>query len=252
MGDNSVLIKYMNSAVQLSQSTKAEELKLIHQFASMNTHMDDLEFFSVRPYNSQISHLLKTIEGNFKGKFHFLQLLCLQYVLQNLDERCQFLNFGIGNGKSLICSTLAIIIKSVCDKSVIILNKNEYLTYRDYSKFKDCIEQCDLNCSYNKFSANSIVYLDEKNLKLLKKNPKLKQDPTESIVIIDEYDQFIFDSKTAKGMLSSLKEINPFFRVVGISGTSQSSSELKILQKCFCTRETKFPLMKDPFQIKIS
>lgn len=88
------------------------------------------------------------------------------------------MNFGIGNGKSLICSTLAIILKRVSNRSIIILNKSDYLTYRDYLKFKACIEECDLHCSYNKYASNSIVYMDEKNLKLLKKTYKGKEDPT--------------------------------------------------------------------------
>ena len=114
-------------------------------------------------------------------------------MLQHLEDRAVFLNFGIGNGKSLLCSTLAIILKKIQNKNVIILNKSDYLTYRDYQKFKNCIDSCDLRCSRNSIEKNSIAYLDEKHFKLLC-NGKLKGGSVEdSILILDEYDHFLFE-----------------------------------------------------------
>ena len=114
-------------------------------------------------------------------------------MLQHLEDRAIFLNFGIGNGKSLLCSTLAIILKKIQPKNVIILNKSDYLTYRDYQKFKDCIESCDLRCARNQIGKDSIAYLDEKHFKLLC-NGKLKGANIEnSILILDEYDHFLFE-----------------------------------------------------------
>ena len=137
-----------------------------------------------------------------------------------MDQRCQFLNFGIGNEKSLLCTTIAIILKTVNPNTVIILNKNEYLNYRDYSKFKDCIEECNLLPSYLKFEPNSIVYADERSFKVLKKESQKDTNPHKSILIIDEYDQYFFDSKSSKSMLNSLMDVNLFSMIIGISGTT--------------------------------
>jgi preprotein translocase subunit SecA len=55
-----------------------------------------------------------------------------------------FLNFGIGNGKTLLCTSLAIILGLRAEKPVIILGKQEYLPYRDHKKFKEMIKECGL------------------------------------------------------------------------------------------------------------
>ena len=83
---------------------------------------------------------------------------------------------------------MAIILKAITKESVIILNKNPYLTYRDYTKFKETIKLCGFKCSLNKFIPDSILYLDEKCFKLLKdvKNPQI--DASKFILIIDEHD----------------------------------------------------------------
>jgi preprotein translocase subunit SecA len=114
--------------------------------------------------------------------------MCISYVLQHLDERCQFLNFGIGNGKSLLCTSIAIILRKIQPNNVIILNSSEYLTYRDYHKFKDCIDNCGLRCSLNAPEARSITYMDEKNFKLLLKGKKQNFEASKAIIIMDEYD----------------------------------------------------------------
>ena len=190
------------------------------EFQLLNRANVDAQHFKLLPYTSKVKGLLEKIEDSFQGKFHFLQQMCIQYVLQHLEERCQFLNFGIGNGKSLLCTTLAIILKKISTNNVIILNTSEYLTYRDYHKFKDCIDSCELRCSLNLPEARSITYMDEKNFKLLWKRKKEPFDPSKTILILDEYDQLLFEQSTSKLMLASLNNVNSYSRLIGITGTT--------------------------------
>ena len=109
-------------------------------------------------------------------------------MFSNLAQKVQLLNFGIGNEKSLLCTSLSILLALLLKKSIIILNNWEYLTFRDYNKFKEIIKECKLHCSCNQLSAKGITFLDEKHFKSILKKSEKKQDLLSSILIIDEYD----------------------------------------------------------------
>ena len=63
--------------MKLSEVTKADEKKNFEEFIMMNRHIDDVENFKLFLYKSKILSLLGKIELSFRGKFHFLQQLCL-------------------------------------------------------------------------------------------------------------------------------------------------------------------------------
>ena len=56
-----------------------------------------------------------------------------------------FIEFGIGNGKTLLSIALAIIIARDYRKSVFIVGKNEHLVQRDIKKYEDIIRKMGLN-----------------------------------------------------------------------------------------------------------
>jgi len=65
-----------------------------------------------------------------------------------------------------------VVIKKVSGFSVVILNKSEYLAYRDFKNFRNCIEECGIPCFYNNVVPNSISFLDAKNFKILSSSRK--------------------------------------------------------------------------------
>jgi len=53
-------------------------------------------------------------------------------------------------------------------------------------------------------------------------------------------------------MQQSLEALQSFSKVIALSGSTPSAIEGMILREYFHTEEVKFPLMRDPFTIKIS
>jgi hypothetical protein len=100
------------------------------------------------------------IQKELLRKFHYVQKMCLAFVMGNLKSRFLLLNFGIGTGKSLICASLALILKMNGFSQVVILNKSKYLSYRDYWKYKEMIMKFKFTCLYNKYYQNGIYFWD--------------------------------------------------------------------------------------------
>jgi preprotein translocase subunit SecA len=62
------------------------------------------------------------------------------------------MNIGIGNGKTLLCTSIAIIIALKFNKPVFVVSKNEHLILRDYKKYEDLIVSLSLNTNVSAYS----------------------------------------------------------------------------------------------------
>ena len=79
------------------------------------------------------------------------QLLCLNFLIGNLHSN-NLICFGIGNGKTLLCTALAIVIAKQLQKSVFIVSKNEHLVSRDQKHFEKVVTKMGLATSFNQYS----------------------------------------------------------------------------------------------------
>jgi hypothetical protein len=56
--------------------------------------------------------------------------MCINYLIYN-DSRYNFINFGIGNGKTLLCVIIAILWSIHKKENVFIISKFDHLAIRD-------------------------------------------------------------------------------------------------------------------------
>jgi hypothetical protein len=96
------------------------------------------------------------------------------------------LNFGIGTGKSLICASLAMLLKMNEYSQVVILNKSKYLNHRDYMKYKEIIKRLGSTCLCNKYYPNAIYFWDLKFLETFLTTERDDQFIDKTVFIVDE------------------------------------------------------------------
>jgi len=119
--------------------------------------------------------------------------LCLNYILENIETN-HFIQFGIGNGKTLLSTTLAILLATKMNLSVFIISKNEHLVQRDIKKYEKLILVMQLNANLNQISKQLGIYFYTFNqVKSQMKQAKFMQQWQKSFVIVDEYDWILLD-----------------------------------------------------------
>jgi hypothetical protein len=133
------------------------------------------------------------IQKELGRRFHYVQKMCLSFVMDNLKSRFLLLNFGIGTGKSLLCASLAMLLKMNEYSQVVILNKSKYLNHRDYMKYKEIIKRLGSTCLCNKYYPNAIYFWDLKFLETFLTTERDDQFIDKTVFIVDEYDSLLFD-----------------------------------------------------------
>lgn len=91
---------------------------------------------------------IQEVETYLGFKLYASQILCLNFILANHTYN-SFISFGIGNGKTLLAATLAILLAKKTNKSVFIVSKNEHLVQRDMKHFEKVISWVKLNANLN-------------------------------------------------------------------------------------------------------
>lgn len=104
--------------------TSNKQIKLVKEFCKQSEN----EKLKVIETLEQVQELLGF-------KLYASQLLCINYIFENLNAN-HFIQFGIGNGKTLLSITLAVLIAIETKKSVFIVSKNEHLVQRDIKKYE--------------------------------------------------------------------------------------------------------------------
>lgn len=153
---------------------------------------------------TQLDATMSFIQEHLRFKFHLIQGLCLNY-LTTFQKRYEFLQFGIGNGKTLLCVVMALYYAKKSNSPVLIIGRNEYLVLRDCKKFSPLISSLGLESNVNQFSSQAgVFYMTMNKVTGMKKDKSFKQYWKQAIVIIDEYDWIIFDGTPDK-MLHKLR-----------------------------------------------
>ena len=104
--------------------------------------------------NFEVHEIVLKIQNCLKIKLHPLQLLCLNYFQQSKANI--FATFGIGNGKTLLCTITAIMKATLFQRSVFIISKHEHLVQRDYKYFENLVQVLNLFSNFCQYSHNKI------------------------------------------------------------------------------------------------
>ncbi|KEJ82377.1 hypothetical protein OXYTRIMIC_535 [Oxytricha trifallax] len=188
------------------------------------------------------SESLGKLEGLLGFQFLSLQKLCINYSLHDAKPY-QFYNFGIGNGKTLLCATLAILLTNDNQKSTIIIGKNDYLVLRDEKRFSDVIIKSGLNINYNQFEDKlGVYYMTQKHFDSLTQDDNFLRQLESSIVILDEYDWLLFDGQPAY-MFETINHLKRASKLIGLTGSILTQKEQTCLDSSFGVQEVKFPTL---------
>jgi hypothetical protein len=87
-----------------------EQRNLLSKFKEMNPDNELVQDFFMGPLDTLVDKWISLIEDKMSRDFHYLQKMCLFFIMKHPNKRFQLINFGIGTGKSLICSSLSIIL----------------------------------------------------------------------------------------------------------------------------------------------
>lgn len=90
-------------------------------------------------------------------KLYSSQILCINYIIDNVKLN-HLINFGIGNGKTLLCISLAILLAKTNNHSVFVVSKNEHLVQRDFVKYEKIIKGLGLSANLNGFANDKGIY----------------------------------------------------------------------------------------------
>ena len=113
-----------------------------------------------------------------------------------------FINFGIGNGKTLIATILGILLANKYKEPVVILSKYDHLVLRDQKKYSKLISSFGLATNINNITQKEGVYFySEKNIVKLADSCKISCPWSSLIMIVDEYDWILLE-----GSVSSMEK----------------------------------------------
>ncbi|KEJ82417.1 hypothetical protein OXYTRIMIC_509 [Oxytricha trifallax] len=215
---------------------------------------DDWQFLKAQQINKRSRHILlcyqeshvsqnegiQAIEKLLGFSFLTLQRLCLKFVLRS-QQRCVFLNFGIGNGQTLFCASLAVLLALQLNKSCIIIGKSDYLLLRDEKRFQNMIIGSELNVNYNQFEPKlGVYYMTQKYFEGQCTQKEFKEQLKECCIVVDEYDWIIFDGPPHQ-MEESILCLKEAAFLVGLTGSILSQKEETCLDVAFKEKEIKFP-----------
>lgn len=224
-GDTEEMEEQLKSAAHIDKGNPNDLLLLVQRFKHLNAENSNVQAFDMSPYNETTGHLLQDIQSAFNRELHNLQLLCINYVLQSLEKGAAIVRFGIGCGKTLLATTLAILISSLLKKPTIILGKFEYLPYRDHRKFKALIKKCGISTTHNELSKSGISFIDEAKFNELWKSAPTRKQMLGYCLINDEYDWYMFDDIKVSTMQDKLLKLQQFQMFIGFSGSALSLDE---------------------------
>src|SRR3569833_228115 len=97
------------------------------------------------------SSVMKLISEKLRISFLALQRLCFNFVCSSKEQK-QFIHFGIGNGKTMLCVSLGIHFVLKEKKPVFIIGKSNYLVLRDEKNFEKLISSFKINVNVNQNS----------------------------------------------------------------------------------------------------
>jgi hypothetical protein len=139
----------------------------------------------------------------------------------------------MGNGKTLLCVAIAIIIAKLRNIPVFIIGKNAHLVLRDSKKFEQLILSMGLKTNTNQYSREpGVYYYAQKEHEAASKDPEFLKVWRQSVAVLDENDWLMFEG-TVEQMEKTMKLFGQPSNVIGLTGSTMSNKELGCLMKVF-------------------
>jgi len=221
---------------------------MLKLFQSKNKKVTSVQDFSITAFEQPIQEVYEQIQAVFKRKFLQVQELCIRYVMANLDKR-MYINFGMGNGKTLLCTALAILLATRTNSPVYIFTKGAYLAYRDHLKFSKLIKECGIPiAALNEPISSGISFINEKSLQYI--NQSRPDSLSKSYLIDDEYDKDLFGDGS-KGLNLKLKALSLPIAVIAFTGSRLSDPERRLLKQELEIVEVAFPQLSELETVRV-
>lgn len=127
-GDFSQLERILHLPKVMEAFSDETITELFTLFEKHNSHIPSVAKFNQAPQDKRlwVSSELEKLQQVLGFNHYCSQVMCINYILSSLQEN-HLMHFGIGNGKTLICLTLAILIARTKMCPVFIIGKNEHL-----------------------------------------------------------------------------------------------------------------------------
>ena len=139
----------------------------------------------------------------------------------------------MGNGKTLLCAAVAIIIAKLRNISVFIIGKDTHNVLRDSKKFEWLILSMGLKTNTNQyFREPGVYYYSQKELDDASKDSEFLKVWRQSVAVLDENDWLMFEG-TVEQMEKTMKLFGQPSNVIGLTGSTMSNKELGSLMKVF-------------------
>jgi preprotein translocase subunit SecA len=124
--------------------------ELLVQFKALNKHIECAASLNKKPAEERLSvdASMESLQQVLGFKLYSSQVLCINYLMSNPLVN-HLVHFGIGNGKTLLCISLAVLLANKLAQSVFIVSKNEHLVQRDFKKYQRLIKSMNLNANLN-------------------------------------------------------------------------------------------------------
>ncbi|KEJ82837.1 hypothetical protein OXYTRIMIC_444 [Oxytricha trifallax] len=229
--DFTKLNQLMHTPNKTSDFNEQELKQILNKFRKLNSDSEQVLDFS---------QIILVANGIFIS----VTLKALLEFSNVVELKVYFHQFWVGNGKTLLCSTYAILLAQQYKEPVFVIGKNEHLVLRDEKNFEKLIissPQQSLNVNVNQYSSlPGVYYLTQKVLENVSANQDFKDIWKNSFVIIDEYDWILLEGCVNQiGDLLDL--ISTAKGIVGFTGSVISQKELSCLKVAFDAQETVFP-----------
>ena len=139
----------------------------------------------------------------------------------------------MGNGKTLLCVAIAIIIAKLRNIPIFIIGKNAHLVLRDSKKFEQLILSMGLKTNTNRYSREpGVYYYAQKEHEAASKDPEFLKVWRQSVAVLDANDWLMFEG-TVEQMEKTMKLFGQPSNVIGLTGSTMSNKELGCLMKVF-------------------
>ncbi|KEJ82674.1 hypothetical protein OXYTRIMIC_191 [Oxytricha trifallax] len=239
--DFTKLNQLMHTPNKTSDFNEQELKQILNKFRNLNSD-SELVLDFCQKCNCKLSTNPNS-SNYFSSQWDFISvtLKALLEFSNVVELKVYFHQFWVGNGKTLLCSTYAILLAQQYKEPVFVIGKNEHLVLRDEKNFEKLIISSSLNVNVNQYSSlPGVYYLTQKVLENVSANQDFKDIWKNSFVIIDEYDWILLEGCVNQiGDLLDL--ISTAKGIVGFTGSVISQKELSCLKVAFDAQETVFP-----------
>ncbi|KEJ82814.1 Protein translocase subunit secA [Oxytricha trifallax] len=224
-----------------SQFTTEQKATAYQQLQFLNRNSKEMEQFLRRPVKDAFkpTQFQKKLEEHL-GFSLLPQTLCINYLMQCQSSRA-FVNFGMGNGKTLMCICIATHLAQSTQTPVFIVGKNDHLVLRDEKTYQSTITGMGIRVNVGEWDSKvGIYFLTQKDVEQFSEDMNFINTWQRGSVVMDEHDWIMFDGSVNQ-MKSVIQLLQPCHKLVAFTGSVLNQKEATILNDVFGVREVTFP-----------